>query len=227
MDVITRARKAVPASTRHVAGWARVASVPLAVAAVILGVWVTGGLLTDNEFVAKGLTGAWLALAGLAAAVAALRWRQVALPVLGSYLATAALVSGFLLWSSTVDKVVVEDVTPAGPATAGVAQLAGGSFTSGAHSTTGTAALVRRADGSHVVTLTDLDTSPGPDLRVYLVPGDGSNVDAAADLGRLRGNKGTQEYVVPPSADPRDYGAVVIWCRAFSVAFGTAPLTAA
>lgn len=101
------------------------------------------------------------------------------------------------------------------------ALVAGGSFRSGAHETAGRAALIDLPDGQRVLTLTGFATDPGPDLRVYLTPGDGSSTRGALDLGRLKGNKGNQQYLVPRGA-PR--GGVVIWCRAFSVSFGTAAL---
>jgi hypothetical protein len=99
-----------------------------------------------------------------------------------------------------------------------------GEFVSGAHATTGSATLIDRPDGSRVLTLTGLMTSPGPDLRVYLVPGNGRSVDGAVDLGALKGNRGDQEYAVPATASSVR-GAVVIWCRAFTVNFGHAALT--
>jgi hypothetical protein len=70
------------------------------------------------------------------------------------------------------------------------------------------------------VTLTGFETSPGPDLRVYAVPGR-TGVHSAVDLGRLKGNKGNQQYVVPRGSR---VGSVVVWCRAFSVEFGSAVL---
>ena len=99
--------------------------------------------------------------------------------------------------------------------------LATGDFRDGAHPTEGVATFLQQPDGSRVLTLTRFDTDPGPDLRVYLVPGNGSSVKGAVDLGALKGNKGDQQYDVPRDAPE---GAVVIWCRAFSVAFGSARL---
>ena len=72
-----------------------------------------------------------------------------------------------------------------------------------------------------MVTLTQFQTDPGPDVRVYLVPDPGGSIKDAVDLGGLKGNKGNQQYDVPAGAEA---GAVVIWCRAFTVAFGTAKL---
>jgi hypothetical protein len=94
----------------------------------------------------------------------------------------------------------------------------------GAHPTSGTATLVRKPDGSRALTLTGFATDPGPDLRVLLVRDpSGAGVEGAVDLGKLKGNKGDQEYAVPAGGPE---GAVVIWCRAFTVTFGSAALTA-
>jgi hypothetical protein len=85
---------------------------------------------------------------------------------------------------------------------------------------------VRRADGRHVLTLTEFSTSPGPDLRVRLVPGDSEDggADGNVDLGALKGNRGNQQYQLPDGFDPSRSASVVIWCRAFSVAFAAARL---
>jgi Electron transfer DM13 len=52
---------------------------------------------------------------------------------------------------------------PAGPE-----RLSLGSFITHEHETTGTAAVVRLADGSRILRLEGLDTSDGPDLDVWL-----------------------------------------------------------
>ncbi|MGH8969515.1 MAG: DM13 domain-containing protein [Actinomycetes bacterium] len=228
MSLIERVRSAaavVPSSPRRVPGWVRVAAVPLAVAAVGLGVWVTGAVLSQDAAVAMLLTGAWFGVATGAALLVGLRWRALAVPVVAATVATSLAVGGYLLFTSNVDRVVHEDVVavsdgPSGPT--GATVVAAGAFRSGAHETTGRASVIRVPGGGRVLTLTGFETDPGPDLRVYLVPGDGSDVDGAVDLGRLKGNKGDQQYDVPAAAPE---GAVVIWCRAFSVGFGTAPLT--
>lgn len=144
-----------------------------------------------------------------------MRWRGLAAVVLASWLVTSGAVGGYLLWASSVDRVVSETVV----ASADVA--AEGRFVDRSHPTSGRAALVERPGGGRVLTLTGFETDPGPDLRVYLVPGDGSSAEGALDIGALKGNKGDQQYAVPPGAPD---GAVVIWCRAFSVAFGSARL---
>jgi hypothetical protein len=202
----------------------------------VTGVWVMGGVLTDDASVARALTGAWFVVAGGLAVVAGMRWRTVAVAVVGAWLVTSAAVGGFLLLTSSVDRTVDEDVVRAQPSTSqpttepatGAPDMAdratlaaSGRFRSGAHDTSGVASLVRLPSGHRVLTLTRFATSPGPDLRVYLVP-PGRDTDGAVDLGRLKGNKGDQQYDVPRQARA---GTVVIWCRAFSVEFGSASLT--
>jgi hypothetical protein len=229
---------AVPPSPARVPRALVVAAVPLVAAVVLAGVWVTGGLLTDDETLARRLTGAWFAVAGVLTVLAALRWRQLAVPALAAWFLTTGVTGGFLLLSSSVDRVVDEQVTvaaePSAPAADGTAapggttgasgpvKVAAGRFVDGAHPTSGTATLVRKPDGSRALTLTGFATDPGPDLRVLLVR-DASGVEGAADLGKLKGNKGDQEYAVPAGAPE---GAVVIWCRAFTVTFGSASLAA-
>ncbi len=84
-----------------------------------------------------------------------------------------------------------------------------------------------RSSGRVKLQLVDLDTDAGPDLRVYLVSGgyDGGDVEEHVDVGQLKGNQGTQQYEVPAGVDTSRYSTVLIWCRAFSVAFGAADLT--
>ena len=106
-------------------------------------------------------------------------------------------------------------------------QLSSGEFFSLAHGTTGTAAVVELAEGSRVLTFTDLDGDNGPDLRVYLVEGPvNGNGDGAdfVDLGDLKGNKGNQQYEIGTNVGLDRFDTVVIWCRAFSVGFGAATL---
>ncbi|MET8147096.1 DM13 domain-containing protein [Actinoplanes sp. NPDC049668] len=111
--------------------------------------------------------------------------------------------------------------------------VAEGAFVTHEHATTGTARVVRNADGSHQLELVGLDTSDGPDLRVWLSdqpvrPGaDGWRVfddGEHAELGRLKGNHGDQVYRLHAGIDPSDFRSVSIWCKRFSVSFGAAAL---
>jgi arsenite methyltransferase len=44
------------------------------------------------------------------------------------------------------------------------------------------------------------------------------------NLGRLKGNIGNQNYPIPDGTDLTKYDTVLIWCKAFSVLFGSAQL---
>ncbi|MFI0139468.1 DM13 domain-containing protein [Streptomyces luteogriseus] len=131
--------------------------------------------------------------------------------------------------SSAASSAPAASAAPAGPVT-----LAGGELISHEHTTAGTVKLLRLADGSHVVRMENLDTSNGPDLRVWLtdqpvkegragwhVFDDGEHIS----LGKLKGNKGSQNYAVPEDIDPARYRSVSIWCDRFDVSFGAAELT--
>jgi Electron transfer DM13 len=111
--------------------------------------------------------------------------------------------------------------------------VATGTFVSKEHTTTGTVKLTELADGRRVLTLENLDTSNGPDLRVWLTDQPASagwtafDDGAWVELGKLKGNKGTQNYDVPANVKIDSYRSVTIWCKRFSVAFGAAELAAA
>jgi hypothetical protein len=109
-------------------------------------------------------------------------------------------------------------------------KLATGQFHSGAHETKGTATVFQLADGKKTLRLTDFATSNGPDVHVYLVAtNDAKDNDTVTkadviDIGTLKGNIGDQNYELPANADLVKFRAVTIWCKRFSVNFGTAPL---
>jgi hypothetical protein len=189
-------------------------------ALVLLGMWVAGGVITNDFRTSMGVTALWFVLSAGAATLVGWRWRPLAAPVLVTVLGTWAVAGGYLAWTTLRGTTVHEQIALPG---GGNVQLAVGTFTSGEHETTGRAAIIRLAHGRRVLTL-DLRTSPGPDLRVYLAPGDGRDVSDHRDLGGLKGNRGTQQYDVPADVSLRRYTAVVVYCRAFSAPFGTAPL---
>jgi hypothetical protein len=215
-------------------------AVAIAVAVVLLaGIWVSGGLITNDFTLAMVLTAVWMG--GAAAACLLIAWRRPGLrvPVIGAYLLVAVVVGGYLARSTIVDDEVNERVVkvtePA--ATDSIESvrprrmnvlLARGTFEPVAHPASGTATTIRTAKGKRVLTLTDFEVDNGPDLRVYIVAGparDESEVDDFKDLGALKGNKGNQQYELPRGLDLDRYTTVVVWCRAFSVNFARAPLT--
>jgi Electron transfer DM13 len=108
--------------------------------------------------------------------------------------------------------------------------LASGTFYGVAHPTTGTATIYRIGDDSRVLRFTNFRTSNGPDVHVYLVAADDAKDSASVeragfiDLGSIKGNIGDQNYTLGPDVDLLKYRAVSVWCKRFSVNFGTAPL---
>jgi hypothetical protein len=215
---------------------ARLLAVPLVAIAVLVGIWVTGGLLTNDFALAMALTAVWMGVAGLACAVVAWRRPELRLPVLGTYLVVAVAVGVYLGRSQFVDDVVNERVVSVSPPVTEDAEeaapprnvlLAQGSFEPVAHSVRGTARVIR-TPRRRVLTLTGFEVDNGPDLRVYVVAGPARSeeeVDEFTDLGALKGNKGNQQYDLPGEIDLDRSHTVVIWCRAFSVNFARAPLS--
>lgn len=224
----------------------RILAALVVVAVVAAGVWLAGAVVSDDMNVAMGITAVWFGVAGLACFLIARSRRDLMLPVLGAYAVAAVAIGGWLGYSSLVDQEVNETVAvgapasgaeaapseaapsdgapaEAAPAPAGNVQLASGEFSAAAHPTSGKAAVVKLAEGGSVLTLTDFETDPGPDLRVYLA----TDADATdfKDLGPLKGNVGNQQYELPEGIDLDKYSTVVIWCRAFTVGFGQAPLS--
>ena len=176
-------------------------------------------------------------------------------PLAWSFIAVFGVVAAvglwwFQPWKLVTDTVVDEalpavaspsarEAPPSGPAAAastpstGNQILAAGTFVSHEHETTGTAQVVRLADGRRQLVLRDLATSNGPDLRVWLT--DQAVIDGTAgwrvfddgrwfELAKLKGNRGDQVYAIPASVDLTDARSVSIWCRRFSVSFGAADL---
>jgi len=227
----------VPDASRARGGLKLALGAALAVVVVVLaGIWVSGGLITNDFGLAMALTAVWMGVAGAGCALVAWRRPDLRVAVLGAYLLTAVVVGVYLGRSTLLDDKVNERVVTVSPPAAAQAAasersrnvlLGRGSFEPVAHSVTGTATTIRRARGGNVLTLTDFEVDNGPDLRVYLVAGparDESEVEDFEDLGALKGNKGDQQYELPRGLDLDRYSTVVIWCRAFSVSFARAAL---
>jgi hypothetical protein len=213
----------------------------VASAVTVAGVYVAGGVITNDFRLSMLLTAAWFATAGAASLASLKAGRSIGLPILAGYLIAATAIGGYLAATTLVDRTVNETVvtgTPASQMPATTQEDAAtrepmrtnveetrGRFVSGEHTTTGTARTIRLAKGGRVLTLTGFETDAGPDLRVRIVPGNSTDGGAsnAIDLGALKGNKGDQQYDLPKGFEPRDH-TVVIWCRAFSALFGSARL---
>jgi len=134
-----------------------------------------------------------------------------------------------------IDKTVTEEF-PGGAAMVsiekGLMAITKGSFKSLAHETKGSASIYQLANGKRTLRLSEFETSNGPDVHVYLTAAEvekGSDALKEAgfiDLGSMKGNKGDQNYDIPPDVDLKKYKNVTIWCARFGVNFGQAALHA-
>jgi hypothetical protein len=108
--------------------------------------------------------------------------------------------------------------------------LGGGAFIDLAHTGSGDVSIIELEDGTRILRFENLDVLNGPDLRVILSPSSLVDDDGAyddgdfLDLGELKGNKGNQNYEIPPEFDLDDFATVAIWCRRFNVSFNAAPI---
>jgi len=114
---------------------------------------------------------------------------------------------------------VVQPTPAAGPVKVTTGNLRG----LAGHYGRGTAAVYRLMDGSHFVRLEDLETPRAPAVYVYLVPnanqtGPGGRVN----LGPLRGNQGSQNYVIPRDVDVSQFKTVLLWCDRFETPIANA-----
>jgi len=92
----------------------------------------------------------------------------------------------------------------------------------GIHEVEGDAQILEIGENTNYLRLENFKSTNGPDLFVYL-----STDEKASDfvsLGSLKGNIGNQNYKIPEGVDLSKYNKVLIWCKSFSVLFGSAEL---
>jgi hypothetical protein len=208
------------------------------------GLWIAAGLIAPTYLTSIAFGVAWFVIASVLLGQVGKRRPELRWTVRGTFLAAAVAAGAAFAWTSLRDTTVNEHVVTGVPLSVAAGPpvkagkrparppskprniaLATASFRPADEgSAKGTATLVSKAAGGRVLTLTDFAVNNGPDLRVYLVAGDGTDTGDHVDLGGLKGNKGNQQYDVPAGVDIRRHGTVVIWCRAFSVAFARAKL---
>ena len=117
------------------------------------------------------------------------------------------------------------------PATASMAanvELLHGAVRAGSHDAAGRATVVQVDGARRILALRNFRIDPGPLVRVYLVPrrakGDSDVRKDFKDLGRLKGNRGNQQYAIPASVDLRRYRSVIFWCVPFTQTLARANL---
>ena len=98
------------------------------------------------------------------------------------------------------------------------------------HRGSGQATIYTTPEGGHLLRLENLDVTNGPALHVVLSPHENPTrseevkLPGYADLGDLKGNRGNQNYAIPPDVDLSAINSVVIYCYPFAVVFSVAAL---
>ena len=147
--------------------------------------------------------------------------KQMSIQERDQIMATASKVNNSI--DESMDQVQQQTQNNAATTTTNV--LRTGSFVGvgdGIHNAEGTAKVIPLQDGSNILRLEDLRVTNGPDLYVYLAT-DKSASDFV-NVGKLKANNGNQNYDIPTETDLTKYDTVLIWCRPFSVLFGSAEL---
>ena len=110
--------------------------------------------------------------------------------------------------------------------------VASGQFRDGDsfHKGSGAVTLYRLPTGEGLVRFEGLNVTNGPDLRVLVTahPDPMTRADVHdsdyTEIGKLKGNKGDQNYDVPSDLDLSSIRSIVIYCAPFQVVFSVAPL---
>jgi hypothetical protein len=84
-----------------------------------------------------------------------------------------------------------------------------------------------QVDGKNVIRLSDdFKTKKGPDLKIFLskkTVGTLKNkpsLIAPLNLGVLKSNKGSQDYIIPANIDLSQYESILIHCEAYNILWG-------
>jgi hypothetical protein len=102
-------------------------------------------------------------------------------------------------------------------------KLSSGTFVSGAHTTSGTATLYKnKTTGAVKLVLENLKTDSGPDLYMYLIKD--KTAKPFIDLGKIKGIDGSYIYDITDPNAITGFNIASVWCKAFSVNFGSAEM---
>ena len=91
--------------------------------------------------------------------------------------------------------------------------------------------FLSEVDGKVNLTLKDFDVTNGPNLFIYAVKTKSTDNQTVkqtvadggfVNLGVLKGNIGSQNYVLDEKIDLEEYQVISIWCQRFSRNFGSA-----
>jgi hypothetical protein len=92
----------------------------------------------------------------------------------------------------------------------------------GFHNAEGSAKVIPLGDGNSILRLENFKSTNGPNVHLYLATD--KSASNFIDLGKLKANNGNQNYNIPHGTDLAKYNMALIWCKDFSVLFGSAQL---
>ena len=109
--------------------------------------------------------------------------------------------------------------------TANVSTITTNSFVGagdGFHNAQGLAKVIPLKNEQSILRLENFKSTNGPNVHLYLATD--RTASDFIDLGRLKANNGNQNYNIPAGTDLAKYNMALIWCKDFSVLFGSAQL---
>src|SRR5919199_6220888 len=92
----------------------------------------------------------------------------------------------------------------------------------GFHNAQGLAKVIPLKNEQSILRLENFKSTNGPNVHLYLATD--RTASDFIDLGRLKANNGNQNYNIPAGTDLAKYNMALIWCKDFSVLFGSAQL---
>jgi hypothetical protein len=131
------------------------------------------------------------------------------------------LIFSFCLILISCNKDIETSTSPTIEVSATDKVLLTGSFTNGSHPTSGSVKLIEAADKKKYLVFDNLKSDAGPDLRIYL-----SEDNSAKNFTEVTNKvvNGNTKIEVPAAANTDKQKTVLIWCKQFSVLFGSAVL---
>lgn len=97
-----------------------------------------------------------------------------------------------------------------------------GTFTTGAHTTSGTVKVYEDKNKNRSLVFENFKTDAGPDLRLYMA--EDKAITNFVQITDKVVTSGSYTIEIPASIDLKKQTTVAIWCKSFSVLFGSAAL---
>jgi choline dehydrogenase-like flavoprotein len=202
-----------PSKRRSSARAARAAALAIAAATTtVAGVFIAGGVVTNDFRAAMALTALWFVTAAASACTSLKAGRSIGIPIIAGYLIATATTGGYLaattLRDKTIDETVVTGTPTSAPTDARVEGPANieetrGAFRSAEHATRGTARIIKLAGGGRIL-LGKLKDLLGPmQCHATVIPR-WSVLDQQIPLAGIAHNCGTVRFGTDPAESVLD-----------------------